>query len=80
MALSGDLVRVGDATFRVQGVGCPDPSTEKGRDAKALANTFLRITGEMSCQHSNGQGDCIAQIVDGRRKLSDVMHKSGYCE
>ncbi len=78
-AYSGGQIRFGDMTFRVVGVTCPDPSTEAGRDAKALANTFLKITGRMTCTSTNGFGDCTAETVDGKRKLSEVLRASGHC-
>lgn len=82
-ALSGDRVRFGDAVFWVENVTCPDPSTGKGRDAKALANTFLRISGSTTCRwHRTPEGnvgDCSAKTVDGTRRLSQVLLASGHC-
>lgn len=82
-AESGDLIRYGDRTFSLEGVNCPSPSEEAGRDAKALANTFIKIDGRMQCDiHSIGGGwvgDCVANTSDGPRRLSQVMKNSRYC-
>ncbi len=82
-ALAGDRIRFGDRRFDLEGVQCPAPSTERGRNAKALANTFLRIPGEVTCRSRSfgGRmiGDCIAETSDGQRSLADVLRASGYC-
>lgn len=82
-ALSGDTVRFGGHVFQLADVRCPDPATEDGRSAKALANTFLNIEGIMRCEIVTGAtgttGDCHAKTHVGMRSLSAVMIASGYC-
>ena len=78
-AFSGHDIEVGENRFALRGVTCPPPDTDKGRRAKALANTFLRMTGTMVCKSEGGVGDCTHRSSSGIRDLSRVMLKTGLC-
>jgi hypothetical protein len=78
-AYSGHEIEFGEARFTLRGVTCPDPTTENGKRAKALANTFLRMRGAMRCETTNGSGDCAHRSTSGIRNLSEVMLKTGLC-
>lgn len=83
LALSGDTIQLGGEIFALNDISCPDPSTERGRAAKALANTFLKMDGTMTCditfEFGGRTGDCTARSHIGIRNLSEVMRASGYC-
>jgi hypothetical protein len=78
-AYSGHEIEFGKNLFTLHGVTCPDPTTEDGKRAKALANTFLRMRGTMRCAIMNGSGDCVHLSTSGIRKLSKVMLKTRLC-
>ncbi len=78
-AFSGDTIQLGETIFRLDGVECPKSTTPDGRQAKALANTFLRIQGQVGCISDGYLGDCMARTIDGERRLSAVMLRSGLC-
>ncbi|MGJ8594393.1 hypothetical protein [Sulfitobacter sp.] len=78
-AFSGHEIEFGETRFTLRGVTCPDPTTEDGKRAKALANTFLRMRGVMGCETSNGSGDCVHRSPSGVRNLSEVMLKTKLC-
>ena len=56
---------------------CPDPATERGRDAKALMNQFLRtnITCVMVRDGEDWVGDCWAND----KNVTDSMTSTGLC-
>lgn len=76
-AYSGHEIELGETRFMLRGVTCPDPTTEDGKRAKALANTFLRMPGTMGCETSSGSGDCVHRSSSGIRNLSEVMLNTG---
>lgn len=78
-AFSGHEIEFGETRFTLRGVTCPNPTTEDGKRAKALANTFLRMRGVMGCETSNGSGDCVHRSPSGVRNLSEVMLKTKLC-
>ncbi|WP_102224242.1 hypothetical protein [Acidimangrovimonas sediminis] len=82
-ALSGDTLRIGDASFRIAGLTCPSPDSDAGRRASATAHSFMQSRGTMTCnwhETSAGRiGDCTADTGDGVRRLSDVLRASGDC-
>jgi len=78
-AFSGNEIEFGETRFMLRGVTCPDPTTQDGKRAKALANSFLRMHGTMLCEESNGTGDCKHRSASGIRHLSRVMLKTGLC-
>jgi len=78
-AYSGNEIELGQNRFSLPDVTCPDPKTENGRRAKALANTFLRMRGTMRCESANGSGDCFHRSSSGIRRLSTVMLTTGLC-
>ncbi|MEH6648004.1 hypothetical protein [Sulfitobacter sp.] len=69
----GNDIEFGETRFTLHGVTCPDPTTEDGKRAKALADTFLRMRGIMRCETSNGSGDCVHRSPSGIRNLFEVM-------
>ena len=78
-AYPGHEIEFGKTRFTLRGVICLDPTTEDGKRAKALANTFLRMHGTMRCDTTNGSGDCLHRSTSGIRKLSKVMLKTRLC-
>lgn len=78
-ALSGDRVELDQRVFDLHGVTCPAPDTDRGRQAKALLNTFLLGTkhaGGITCTRFGADG------VDCRRNgrlASALMIDSGLC-
>ena len=78
-AYSGHDIEIGGSRFQLRGVTCADPDTEKGKRAKALANTFLRMKGRMKCEASDGVGDCLHLSSSGIRRFSEVMLKTNLC-
>lgn len=77
-ALSGDTLELDGKTYRLRGVTCPDPSTEAGRAAKALLNTFLR-DGRIRCRVSDGAEENLATCTKEGRDMATGMLDSGYC-
>lgn len=74
-ALSGDRVELDGTEYRLNGVDCPAPDTDKGRAAKALLNTFLR-GGYLICDVADGRVACSR---DGR-DVADGLIESGHCQ
>lgn len=81
-ALSGDRMELDGREMGLRGVECPAPDSDRGRQAKALLNTFLRGTRNsrgIRCQiWENGeaaQADCTR---NGQR-VSEAMIASGLC-
>ena len=73
-ALSGDRVELDGTAYDLRGVTCPDPSTARGRRAKALLNTFLK-GGRITCRIT---GDTAACRKDGRDMATGLID-SGLC-
>lgn len=84
-ALSGDTVIFRGHVVRLEGLKCPAANTEKGIDAKALANTFLRNPyvecDVWSRDNENWQGRCAVNgfRVAGGRDMAQGMIASGLC-
>lgn len=74
-ALTGDRLELDGEVMRLKGVRCPDASTDDGRAAKALLNTFLR-GGYVTCR---ADGDAATCRKNGQ-EVADGMLASGYCE
>ena len=81
-ALAGDHVVLDGQEFALRGVACPAPDSEKGRQAKALLNTFLlgsRYSPVISCT-TYIEGGVKAVDCDRRGQMaSAVMLGSGLC-
>lgn len=73
-ALAGDRVELDGTAYDLHGVVCPDPSSDKGRRAKALLNTFLR-GGTITCRI---EGDAATCRKEGR-DMATGMIASGLC-
>ena len=65
-------------TIRLQGVHCPDPTSEPGRDAKALLNTFLRA-GHVRCKITTAPDGKHGLCVVNDKSINEGMGKSGHC-
>ena len=78
-ALSGDRVELDQRVFDLHGVTCPAPDTDRGRQAKALLNTFMLGTkhaGGITCTRF---GEDSVDCRRNGRKASDLMVDSGLC-
>ena len=73
-ALAGDRVELDGTAYDLRGVICPDPSSDQGRRAKALLNTFLR-GGAITCRI---EGDTATCRKEGR-DMATGMIDSGLC-
>lgn len=76
-AHSGHEIEIKGRRIVMRDYRCPDPSTERGRDAKALMNQFLRtnITCVMVEDGGMWVGDCWAND----KNVTDGMVSSGLC-
>ena len=76
-ALSGHEIEIKGRRILMRDYRCPDPATERGRDAKALMNQFLRtnITCVMVEDGGVWDGDCWAND----RNVTDGMISTGWC-
>ncbi len=77
-AVSGHDIEIKSHRFRLNGVTCPAPDTERGLEAKALMNTFLRTNIRCQLRRSGGfwTGDCTA---NGKNVASGLV-SSGLCD
>lgn len=73
-ALSGDRVELDGKAYSLRGVVCPDPSSDQGRRAKALLNTFLR-GGTITCRIEGEEATCRKE----GRDMATGMIASGLC-
>lgn len=86
-AISGDRILFNGAELLLENLTCPDATTDKGRDAKALMNTFLRRAGHFQCEvellsDDRLRGHCTVAERRGLKattNLSTGMVKSGLC-
>lgn len=86
-AISGDRILFNGAELLLENLTCPDATTDKGRDAKALMNTFLRRAGHFECEvellpDDRLRGHCTVAERRGLKaatNLSTGMVKSGLC-
>ena len=76
-ALSGHEIEIKGRRITMRDYRCPDPETERGRDAKALMNQFLRtnITCVMVPEGGAFVGDCWAND----KNVTDGMVGTGLC-
>jgi hypothetical protein len=76
-AISGHLIEIKGRQILMRDYRCPDPSTARGRDAKALMNQFLRtnITCVMVEDGGTWVGDCWAND----KNVTDGMVGTGLC-
>lgn len=76
-AHSGHEIEIKGRRITMRDYRCPDPATERGRDAKALMNQFLRtnITCVMVPEGAGFVGDCWAND----KNVTDSMVGAGYC-
>ena len=77
-AINGHLIEIKGRQILMRDYRCPDPLTEKGRDAKALMNQFLRtnISCVMVPDGARWVGDCWAND----HNVTDSMVDSGLCK
>lgn len=86
-AISGDRILFNGTELLLENLTCPDVTTELGRDAKALMNTFLRRAGHFECEvellpDDRLRGHCTVAERRGLKattNLSTGMVKSGLC-
>lgn len=82
-ALTGDRLELDGQVFSLRGVTCPSPERDRGRQAKALLNTFLlgsKHSRKITCSIFN-KAD--SSSVDCRRRgqmASVMMVDSGLCQ
>lgn len=76
-ALSGHEIEIKGRRITMRDYRCPDPTTTRGRDAKALMNQFLRtnITCVMVPEGAGYVGDCWAND----KNVTDGMVSTGLC-
>ena len=76
-AISGHEIEIKGRRITMRDYRCPDPATERGRDAKALMNQFLRtnITCIMDRDGEIWVGDCWAND----HNVTDSMVSTGLC-
>lgn len=76
-AINGHLIEIKGRQILMRDYRCPDPSTTRGRDAKALMNQFLRtnITCIMVQNAGGWVGDCWAND----KNVTDGMISTGLC-
>lgn len=86
-AITGDRILFNGAELLLENLTCPDATTEKGREAKALMNTFLRRAGHFECEvellpDDRLRGHCTVAERRGLKpsaNLSTGMVQSGLC-
>lgn len=76
-AFSGHEIEIKGRRIVMRDYRCPDPATERGRDAKALMNQFLRtnVTCVMARDGAIWVGDCWAND----KNVTDGMIGAGLC-
>ncbi|MFT4716140.1 MAG: hypothetical protein ACI861_000348 [Paracoccaceae bacterium] len=79
-AISGNKIIIKNRTMSLKGLSCASPSTEQGRDAKALLNTFLRA-GYVECtMYSSSGGSWSGHCIVNGKDVATGMKQSGLCK
>ena len=77
-ALSGELMQLDGLLVRLDGVTCPDPKTDTGREAMELLDRLLH-SGTISCRITPSDGQSLGDCLSDTREFAQEMTQSGLC-
>ena len=78
-AIAGHRIIIKGTKMKFSSLRCPNPDTIKGRDAKALMNTFLRAGYVYCTMRSYAGSGWVGNCTVNGKDVSAGMKKSGLC-
>lgn len=76
-AISGHEIEIKGRRITMRDYRCPDPATDRGRDAKALMNQFLRTN--ITCIAIENGGSVVGDCWANAKNVTDSMVSTGLC-